>query len=78
MMGEPFILGDKINGIKISLLVSVILMISLIIFSKIEFLIIIAPLLGLATVWEAYMLKKECRYANIYLEVINKIKEDYK
>lgn len=69
---------DKINGTKISLLVAVILIIGLFMFSNIDFFIVTCSLVGLATVWEAYMLKKEYRYAKLYLEVINKVRDESK
>lgn len=66
---------DKINGTKISLLVSIILIIGLIMFSTIIFINVICLLLGLVTVWEAYMLKKEYRYAKFYLDVVEELKK---
>lgn len=66
---------DKINGTKVNLLVSVIFIIGLIMLSNIGFFIMICSLLGLATVWEAYMLKKQYRYAKLYLDVVEELKK---
>lgn len=66
---------DKCNAVKVGLLTSVVFIIGLTILASIPFVNIICLLLGLVTVLEAYMLKKEYRYAKLYLDVVEELKK---